>query len=123
MHEYDATSIKPIRWGELVQLPNGHWRTSWALELDSLDATHLHDVAAAAGDSEAGFMPSLTIQGQAEVLVTIETSRWGMELDYDDLTYRLVKLIYSPLSPIRVIQGITPGLWRPLCSTLGNKAV
>jgi hypothetical protein len=70
------------------------------LELESLDATHLHDAAAAAGDSEAGFMPSLTMQGQAEVLMTLETSRWGMELDYYDLTYRLFKLIDSRLAKL-----------------------
>src|SRR5258707_1587348 len=102
--------------GGLVQLLTGHWRTSWALELEPLDAPHLHDAAAAAGDSEAGFMPSLTMQGQAEVLVTIETSRWGMELDYYDLTYRLFKLIDSRLGRIRFIQGTPRDWWSPFRS-------
>jgi len=62
-------------------------------------------------------MPSLTIQGQAEVLVTIETSRWGMELDYDDLTYRLFKLIDSQLGRIRFIARAAR---RPLPSGRGR---
>lgn len=109
-HDY-AAWLKPIRWGDLAQLPDGHWLTSWVIELESLDLTNLAEVAARATDPAAGFTPTLAPQGEANLLVTIETSRWGMEVDYYGLTYRLFTLIDSQLGRIRFIQG-TPREWR-----------
>ena len=112
MPEYDyAGWPKPTRWGELARLPDGHWLTSWKIELESLDLTNLAEVAASATNPEAGFTPTLTPQGDANLLVTIETSRWGMEDDYYGLTYRLFRLIDSQLGRIRFIQG-DPRNWR-----------
>jgi len=101
----------PVRWGELAQLPDGRWLTSWTIELESLDLTNLADVVARATNLEAGFTPTLTPYGQANFLVTIETSRWGMESDYYGLTYQLFRLIDSQLGRVRFIQG-APRNWR-----------
>lgn len=109
--QFDTSWVKPIRWGTLTQLPDGHWETTWDIEQESLDTTQLADVATAAADAEAGFTPRFTLRGETDLLVTVETVRWGMEVDYYGLTYRLCRLIDSQLGRIRLIQG-TPREWR-----------
>lgn len=106
-----AAWVKPIRWGEVAQLPDGHWQTTWNIEMETLDAAGLDEVAAMAADAEAGFTPRLSAPGPMELLVTVDTTRWGMEVDYYGLTYRLFKLIDERLGRIRLIQG-TPREWR-----------
>jgi hypothetical protein len=107
----DLTWLKPIQWGKLEQLPNGHWLTTWEIELETLDATLLAEVATAAADPDAGFTPRFIPQEQGNLVVTVETSRWGMEVDYYGLTYQLFRLIDSRVGRIRLIQG-TPREWR-----------
>ena len=114
--DYDATWIKPIRWGERVQLPDGHWRTTWTIDMETLDMAGLGDVASLAADAEAGFTPRLRATGPVELLVTVDTTRWGMELDYYDLTYRLFKRIDARLGRIRLIQGTPREWWKPFRS-------
>ncbi|HEX6800616.1 MAG TPA: hypothetical protein VF116_23085 [Ktedonobacterales bacterium] len=107
---------KPTRWGELTQLPNGHWRTTWQIALESLDATRVEDVAATATHRDAGFAVELTPHGQSDLMVTIDTSRWGQEVDYYGLTYELFRLIDSRLGRIRFIQGSPREWWSPFVS-------
>lgn len=114
MSEDDYTRwVKPTRWGEVVQLPDGHWRTTWTIELESPTSVDLAEITAMAADAEAGFTPRLSLQGTAELLVTIDTTRWGLEDDYYGLTYRLFKLIDAELGRIRFIQGSPREWWSP----------
>lgn len=111
-----ARWIRPVRWGALVQLSEGHWRTTWEIELEALDVTGLDEVASGAADAEAGFTPRLSARGSVDLLVTVDTTRWAMELDYYDLTYRLFKVIDARLGRIRRIQGTPREWWRPFRS-------
>lgn len=107
---------KPNRWGNRTQLPDGHWRTTWSIDMETLDATGLDEVASLAADTEAGFTPRLSAQGPDELLVIIDTTRWAMEVDYYGLTYRLFKLIDARLGHIRHIQGTPREWWSPFIS-------
>jgi hypothetical protein len=111
MSEQDYASwVKPVHWGRLAQLPDGRWLTTWQIELEALDATQLQEVAAEAADPEAGFTARLAMQGRTDLVVTIVTRRWGMEVDYYGLTYRLFRLIDARVGRIRLLQG-SPREW------------
>jgi hypothetical protein len=114
--QFNADSIKPIRWGEVSELPNGHWLTTWTIDLESVDLSQFGSVVDAATDTEAGFSPRLTQTGPTTIAVAVETTRWGMELDYYDLTYRLLSLIDSRLGRIATIQGTPRDWWKPFRS-------
>ncbi len=109
-----ASWIKPRRWGKREQLPNGHWLTTWEIELESLDATQLEAVAAAATDLEAGFTPRLTPHGTADLTVKVETVRRATEDDYLGMTYQLLRLIDAQVGRVRVLQGSPREWWSPL---------
>jgi hypothetical protein len=111
MSEPDYSSwVKPVQWGKRWQLPNGHWLTSWEIELESLDATQLEAVAGAATDPEAGFTPHFTPHGAADLTVKVETVRRASEDDYFGMTYQLFRLIDARLGRIRFLQG-SPREW------------
>lgn len=114
--QFNADSIMPIRWGEVSELPNGYWLTSWTIDLETVDLSQFGSVADAATDTEAGFSPRLTQAGATTIAVTVETTRWGMELDYYDLTYRLLGLIDSRLGRIRSVQRTPREWWKPFRS-------
>lgn len=108
-----ASWIKPVRWGKREQLSSGHWLTTWEIELESLDATHLEEVAAAVADPEVGFVAHLTLRGQAELVVTIETTRYRQGDDYSNRTYELFRLIDARVGRVHVLQGSPREWWSP----------
>lgn len=111
MPEQDYTEwVKPVHWGKVEQQSNGHWLTTWEIELETLDGTRLEEVAEAATDPTAGFTPRFNPHGAGDLTVTIETTRWGMEVDYYGLTYQLFRLIDARLGRIRFLQG-SPREW------------
>ncbi len=118
--QFDANSIRPVKWGDVRQLPTGHWLTSWLIELDAADASQLSAVAEAARDDRAGFYPQLTLGEPLMLEVEAETTHWSMELDYYELTYRLFTLIDSRIGRIRTIQGAPRDWWRPFRHVPGN---
>ena len=114
--EYSADDIKPIRWGELFQVSPSCWQTLWTIDLELVDVSRLDEVASASYEPVAGFQAELTLQGPLTIGVSIETTRWGMELDYYGLTYRLFRLIDSRIGRIRLIQGTPRDWWQPFRS-------
>ena len=119
---FDASSIRPVRWGELRQLPTGHWLTTWRIDTISLDRARLPAVEDAARDDREGFYPALALAEPLVLEAAVETTRWGMELDYYELTYRLFSLIDSQVGRIRLIQGAPRDWWRPFRQVPQNPA-
>jgi hypothetical protein len=113
LDHYDASMVYPIQWGKLAQLPDGHWQTTWELELEALAVDRLDRVAAAAADPAAGFSATLTTHGQNRLVLALDTVRWGMEDDYYALTYRAFGLIDAQVGRIRTIQGCPRDWYRP----------
>lgn len=111
--DYTASMIKPVQWGKVAQLPGGHWQASWDIELETLDATRLEEVAEAATDAASGFTPRFTVYGETALLVTIETIRWSMEVEYYGLTYTMFRLIDARLGRISLLQGSPRDWWSP----------
>ncbi len=114
--EYKANDIKPIRWGTLVRLSPNRWRTTWTIELEAMDTSQIDEVVSAAYEPLAGFEAELTMPGPYTIIAVIETTRWGMELDYYELTYRLFRLINFRIGRIRFINGVPRDWWRPFRS-------
>ncbi len=116
-HQFDASSIKPIRWGEVRELPSGAWEAMWTIELETLDSSQVQEVADSAVNAEAGFSPTLTQVGSTTIAMAIETTRWSKELDYFELTYRLLTLIDSSIGKIRLVNGTPRDWWQPFRAT------
>ncbi|MGH2390590.1 MAG: hypothetical protein ACRDIE_20510, partial [Chloroflexota bacterium] len=103
--QFDASSIKPIRWGDVSKLPSGSWLAKWTIELETVDSSHLQEVTESAIHTAAGFSPKLIQAGSTTIAMAIETTRWSMELDYYDLTYQLLKVIDCRMGRILMVQG------------------
>ncbi len=111
VRDYDAKMIYPRTWRRPVQVADGHWRMIWNIDLETRDMTGLDAVTALATKAEAGFTPHLHVQGASNLLVEVDTTRWGLEDDYFGLTFRLFHLIDSRLGRIRFIQGDPREWW------------
>lgn len=111
--QFDASSIKPVQWGAVRQLPTGHWITTWQIELVAADPIRLPEIEEAARDDAAGFAPRLVLREPHALDAEIETVHRAMELDYYELTYRLFVMIDSRVGRIRSIQGSPRDWWQP----------
>ena len=108
---YDAGAIRPVQWGEVSKSSSG-WTTAWDLVLESIDDRAIVDVESSGKDVGAGFEPKLTVADDS-LTIRVETARWGMELDYYALTYRLFEAIDARIGRIRTIQGSPRDWWQP----------
>lgn len=113
MGDSEDLVVHPLQWGEHTQLPSGYWRTTWTIQLESLNGAQVKDVEVAASDSEAGFTVAIYTNENSVLEIEIETVRRAMEDDYHILTYRLFRLIDSRLGRILLLQGSPRDWWPP----------